>query len=572
MGACGGGSTEPTATAEPAATEEPPPTAEPPPPSDDMGIAGVYSIAGKNPDTSDYGCMLEIVPVGDVYEWNWFACGEFEGVGVPQENVVSVAWGGDECSAVSYLVQEDGTLDGVWATFGQTTLGTEKATPTGDTDGIAGAYTVAGTNPDGSAYDGTLQVTADEGVYKWEWNAGGEFLGVGIQQENIVSVGYGSENCSIVSYLVQEDGTFDALWTYVGQTNLGSERATIATQAELPPTDVPMDEYAPQEIENDAPARPSAGCGTPSDIEPGQTGGLHLKVGDLERLALVHPPKEYDPNEPTSLVLSIHGYTGSAGGMESTGMSRHADKYGYIVVYPNATSFESDSGMISSWNDLSCNASPGPEGPICSEDAWVYEFPPECGEPTACNWCTCNDDLAYIAQMLDALEQTMCIDLNRVYATGMSNGGMFVHRLGCDVADRFAAIAPVAGTLAKGFNCAPDTSTTISVMAIHGSEDDYVDVTGAQSSDGYRYTAMADVMVAWAAPESQGCDAEITPYPTHADGMRDWACTQNANCATGAEVVSCWWTAGHDWPSGSTRFGNDMIWEFFRQNAKHIQP
>lgn len=45
---------------------------------------------------------------------------------------------------------------------------------------------------------------------------------------------------------------------------------------------------------------------------------------------------------------------------------------------------------------------------------------------------------------------------------------MFAHRLGYDMADRFAAIAPVAGTLAKDFNCAPDGSASISIMHLHG--------------------------------------------------------------------------------------------------------
>jgi hypothetical protein len=49
-------------------------------------------------------------------------------------------------------------------------------------------------------------------------------------------------------------------------------------------------------------------------------------------------------------------------------------------------------------------------------------------------------------------------------------------------------------------------------------------------------------------------------------------CTQNANCASGAEVVSCWWDAGHAWPGGVEPWGNDLIWDFFLKNPKNIQP
>ena len=46
---------------------------------------------------------------------------------------------------------------------------------------------------------------------------------------------------------------------------------------------------------------------------------------------------------------------------------------------------------------------------------------------------------------------------------------------------------------------------------------------------------------AWAGAESQGCDDSETPYPTSMDGKSGLACAQRANCATGAEVISCSW-------------------------------
>lgn len=326
----------------------------------------------------------------------------------------------------------------------------------------------------------------------------------------------------------------------------------------------------------DAPARPSAGCGQQPKTLIGATSTVKINVNGMDRIYLLHLPTNYDPNVPTSLVLSIHGYTDTAGGMESgTGMSYHADKYNYIVIYPQATHFMSGGKLITSWNDLTCNASPGPDGPICSANHTQYAIPSDCGPEVtkdSCNWCTCNDDLGYISQVLDEAEANLCVDLNRVYATGMSNGGMFTHRLGCNLANRFAAIVPVSGTLAKGFNCAPNSADQISIMNIHGRDDDYVDVTGKESTDGYLYTPIDNVMALWASPESQGCDDEVTPYPTISDGISGMACTQHKDCKSGAEVVSCWWDAGHAWPGGSSPWGNDMIWDFFLKNPKRIEP
>jgi polyhydroxybutyrate depolymerase len=316
--------------------------------------------------------------------------------------------------------------------------------------------------------------------------------------------------------------------------------------------------------------RLSNGCGIMPPTVPGETGVLSMLVGSLEREYRLHLPVDYDQNTPTSLVLVFHGYTGDAQSIEyKSRMSSLADEHGYIVVYPQSTSFVSAEGTFTSWNDLSCNASPGPEGPTCSED-FSWPFPPECGEPSDCTWCTCHDDLAFVDQLMDELEDTLCIDPDRVYATGFSNGAMFVHRLGCDMADRFAAIVPVAGTLAKGFNCAPDTSTPISIMHIHGSLDFTVPADGTMGGSRLFFTPVEDVMDVWASAASQDCSDAESLYPTSEDGTREWECTQRANCATGSEVVSCSWKGTHKWPMSDDYdpFANNVIWEFFSKNSK----
>jgi len=203
--------------------------------------------------------------------------------------------------------------------------------------------------------------------------------------------------------------------------------------------------------------RNSRGCGSRAPLAAGESVALTLQVGELERQYRLHLPRGYNPKNPFPLVLAIHGYTGNAMKLENdyTSFSRHADANGYVVAYPQATGFDVGGMMVTSWNDLACNASSGPEGSICTEGAFDYPTPPECGEPSQCDWCSCYDDVGFIEALLDELESTLCIDLDRVYATGISNGGMFVKRLGYDLPDRFAAIAPVAGTIAKGFNCAP---------------------------------------------------------------------------------------------------------------------
>ena len=315
--------------------------------------------------------------------------------------------------------------------------------------------------------------------------------------------------------------------------------------------------------------RASNGCGLAPATEPGKTKTQSLVVDGLEREYRLHLPTDYDQDTPASLVLAFHWHRGDAMTMERTsGQSTFANRENYVVVYPQSTSFEGSRHTITSWNDLSCSAGSGPEGPTCSE-SMSWDFPPECGEPRDCVWCTCNDDLAFVDQLLDELENSLCIDLDRVYATGVSNGASFVHRLGCDRAERFAAIAPVGGMLSRGFNCAPDRSNPVSIMHLHGDRDRVVPVDGSESAEGLFFVPVDDMIDAWASAESQGCDDSGTPYPTSMDGNTGLACVQRANCATGAEVVSCSWEGDH--PSSMQIggvFGTKVIWEFFSQNSK----
>lgn len=316
----------------------------------------------------------------------------------------------------------------------------------------------------------------------------------------------------------------------------------------------------------------TAGCGQPSPVTPGETRSFIVDVGGLSRKFRLHVPPGYDETVPTPLVLNFHGYTGNALENErSSGMSTHADEHGYLVAYPQATEFDGGPGFhrVTSWNDGSCNASPGPEGPICAADAFVYPAPPECGvREDDCNWCTCHDDVAFTSLMLDRLEAMLCVDRGAVYATGISNGGMVVHRLGCDLADRFAAVAPVAGALANGFNCAP--SGRLALMQIHGRADTTVPYNGSKSSDGYFYESVREVVDLWGSDLSQQCAAPLSPYPTGADGKQGWQCRQHAGCRTGAEVVTCLWDGGHDWPGrvGNDPYGLDAMWAFFQKNHR----
>jgi polyhydroxybutyrate depolymerase len=220
----------------------------------------------------------------------------------------------------------------------------------------------------------------------------------------------------------------------------------------------------------------------------------------------LHVPAGYDASHPLPLLLVFHGYYGSAGGMESvTGLSAIADQKGFAIAY--------GSGVSQSWNAGKC-----------------------CGSSASSD----RPDVQYVSDVIDHVSTELCIDPKRVYATGMSNGGMLSNRLGCELAHRLAAIAPVAGPRAIDA-CQP--SRPLPVIAFHGTEDWIVPYDGGGSGGAEPVKASFDF---WS--KNAGCtDAE--PAVVHQNGSV--TCIQNAACAAGARVQLCTVQGGgHQWPGG----------------------
>src|SRR5581483_1221143 len=138
------------------------------------------------------------------------------------------------------------------------------------------------------------------------------------------------------------------------------------------------------------------------------------------------------------VVLAFHGGGSNAMQMaDFCGLNAKADGAGFIVAYPEG------SGRLArdhTWNGGNC-----------------------CGYAMEQKV----DDVGFVRVLLDDLAWRARIDTKRVYATGMSNGAVMAYRLASELADRIAAIAPVAGPMGTA-TCKP--SRPVSVMHFHGTE------------------------------------------------------------------------------------------------------
>ncbi len=138
----------------------------------------------------------------------------------------------------------------------------------------------------------------------------------------------------------------------------------------------------------------------------------------------------------------------------------------------------------------------------------------------------------------------------RVYVTGMSNGGFMSQRLACDLSDRIAAIAPVAGNNVTT-SCVP--TRPISVMEFHGTADSTVP-----------YSGTGPTIAAWV--DRNGCDS--SPAVTFDSGNA--RCETYNGCDGGVEVTLCTITGlGHAWPGAfggtSDISATDAMWSFFER-------
>lgn len=293
---------------------------------------------------------------------------------------------------------------------------------------------------------------------------------------------------------------------------------------------------------------PSAGCesGSTTYAVATTTPGDITHAG-LARTFRVHVPPGYDGTEPLPLVLMFHGGGGSGRQFElaSSGMNPIADRENFIAVYPDGT------GRIQTWNGGDC-----------------------CGGAVTNNV----DDVGFTAAMLDHLEAELCIDKNRVFASGMSNGAILSHRLGCELSDRIAAIAPVAGTEMSP-TCTPPR--TVAMMHIHGSDDGHVPFDGGIGCGpaGVAFTSVPATMERRRA--LNGCDSTRSLAFTEGDGT----CESYSGCDDGADVLLCTIDGGgHNWPGGappaglvecpgnggqSTTFmASEVVWRFFSEHGR----
>jgi polyhydroxybutyrate depolymerase len=273
-----------------------------------------------------------------------------------------------------------------------------------------------------------------------------------------------------------------------------------------------------------------------------------IEVENTRRTFWLHVPPTYAKTKSIPLVLVFHGGEGQPQQIERhTGFSDLADREGFIVAYPE--------GIDKHWNDGRENA------------------------PRV-------NDVAFVTALIEDVARSFNVDRKRIYATGISNGGMFSQRLGCELSGTIAAIASVAATMPDALRARCNPSRPISVLMIHGTDDPLIPYRGgamARGTMGGNVLSAPDAIRFWVAhnkcaptPATLELGFDRDPKDgTRVEGESYDHCTANVEVEL-VTVVG----GGHTLPGSrqslperlvgrtSTEInGADKIWHFFKRHS-----
>ncbi len=281
----------------------------------------------------------------------------------------------------------------------------------------------------------------------------------------------------------------------------------------------------------------TSGAGT---VAPGSSTQT-VTVDGRQRTFRLYLPPSLTLIRRVPLVVMLHGGFGSAEQAESSyGWDAAADRGHFVVAYPD--------GLNRAWN----------VGGGC------------CGQPGRSGV----DDVGFVRQVVSLVSRELPVDRARVFATGISNGGMFACRLACDTT-LFAAIGPDSATVLG--DC--PSPAPLSVIHIHGTADQNIPYDGSQGNgfatiDG---PAVPAVVASW-----RGVDACPAPEVSTAGPVT----RSVAGCPDGRSVELITIAgAGHQWPGAASKplartlrgaeppstalDATATIWQFF---ASHPEP
>jgi poly(3-hydroxybutyrate) depolymerase len=354
----------------------------------------------------------------------------------------------------------------------------------------------------------------------------------------------------------------------------------------------------------DSQQQPSQQNSSQEKAPPAQDSQEKVDVNDVSRTYVVHLPQGYNQQQHYPVVILLHGRNQDAGDMARlTHFNQLADKDRIIAVYPNAAHGSWNIGVHpeqvnqgmqprrgggrrGGWGGY-----PGGGGGYPGGGGGGYPGGgggggyPSGGQGGGQNGGENPDqnrnkpeppdDVAFLNQMLDQLPLKYSVDTRRIYATGLGDGGFMALRVGCDMADRVAAIAPVGAAMPKTMICLP--ARAVSALFINGTDDPVVPNNGGTYKPGrFHVLSAEDSAKTWAKFDHCGDKPAEAKLPSAEKGGKETKTYTYSGCQDNAQVVLySVKNGGNTWPGGEQYMSekevgktsnalnaNDAIWSF----------
>ena len=268
-----------------------------------------------------------------------------------------------------------------------------------------------------------------------------------------------------------------------------------------------------------------------------------LTFDGMHRDYRLHVPPAAASGKPLPLVLNLHGATQNAQLEEITSdMDPNADMNGYLVAYPDGTRIS----KVLTPDPVAKNAQYGWNAGMC------------CGLPVSKHI----NDVGFLLNVIEDIATKTPVDLQRVYMTGISNGGMMAYAMAAEASGHVAAISSVSGQVEI-----PVIHPTRSVptMEFHSVNDPIAKFDGTPSANPLDRLSVMQGIDQWV--KADGCAKKPTTGAVITGAAGSISAGETAtpitytHCRSGAEVALWRFTgSGHVWPGSSLNMGPQKNW------------
>lgn len=244
-------------------------------------------------------------------------------------------------------------------------------------------------------------------------------------------------------------------------------------------------------------ARTSEGCGKATTLESGRA---TIDVSGTNREYILNIPDGYAEDTPYKLIFGWHWLGGQASDVATGGTVGLGNYYGLEDLADGGAIFVAPEGIDNGWAN------------------------------------TNGRDINFLNAMLERFQSELCIDLDRIFSTGFSYGGMMSFAIACEMGDVFRAIAPMSGALYSG--CGNGTEP-IALFGTHGISDTVVPLEDGRAG-------LQEVL------DRNHCSTETSPTEPS-------PCVSYQGCDDGYPVTWCEFDGGHS----PQRWSSQPVWDFF---------